>query len=172
MPEAALNGLYSKASTEFGRRRRSAIEDSSRELPVELRAVVLAVKTTDASPTFVGAEWVVYAVPAALRRIVEPDLQLMFEECRKPADFGLGVSISVQDSCKRAGYQVFANTVLTEATPFNMPKQYVAHRMDYRVQAKIWSRRPPYMVERADSKAYIECGNPGSIRLVSSSVLS
>ena len=112
MPEATLNCRYSKAPTEFGRRRRSAIEDGSRQFPVELRTVVLAVKTPDARPPLVGTEGIVYAVPAALRGIVEPDLQLMFEECREPADFGLGISICVQDSCKRPRYQVFADAVL------------------------------------------------------------
>src|ERR1035441_10320333 len=151
MPEAALNYGNSQCSAELRWRSVPSIQHRTRELPVKLRTVVLAVKTPDAGSPLITTERVVNALPTTLRRIVEPDSQLVFEQRRQSTNFGLGIAIRVEDSGERAGDEIFAYAVLTESTPFNMAQQNMTQRVNERPNADrkriIEIRLPPALAK-------------------------
>jgi hypothetical protein len=129
VPEAALDSLNTHCPAKFWRRRGPTVKNSAREFTVELRTVVLSVKATHASTAFIGAKRVIDALSSALCRIVEPDTELMLEECGKAADLGFSVAVCVKDSGKRTRNEILANTVLAKSAPLYVPKKDVAHRV-------------------------------------------
>src|SRR5690349_18664721 len=101
-------------------------------------------EATNASAALVGTERVIDALSAALRRVIEPDTKLMFEERSKPADFGFSIAVCVEDSGEGPWNQVFAYAVLTKSAPLNVAKKNVTHCVEERshchgkVLVKVW----------------------------------
>lgn len=93
MPEAAFNQLNPKCPAKLGWRSGPSVQNRPRELPVELRTVVFAVKTAHTGSALVSTERVVNALPSTLRGIVDPDSELVLEERRQSTNFGFRVAI-------------------------------------------------------------------------------